>query len=269
MTDIILKNKQRFKFTLENFEGPLDLLLHLIVKNKMNIFDISLSELTDEYIAYINELNDKNIEVASEFVVMASTLLDIKARKLLPQITPKDDEEEEVITEEDIIKQLIEYKKYKEISGVISDLYSKNFGSFSKSMEKIKFKKKIEYTGQDFKPNEIFDIYNDIISRNKNKINKNSEEIKKIAIYEKITVRDKVKQIVNYLNANEQMVFNEIFNPVSCNNIEVVTAFLGALELSKLKQVDLSQNYLFSDINITKKQDTVNVNFDLASFTEE
>lgn len=269
MTDIILRNKQRYKFTLENFEGPLDLLLHLIMKNKMNIFDISLSELTDEYISYINELNDNNIEVASEFVVMASTLLDIKARKLLPQITPKEDEEEDVVTEEDIIKQLIEYKKYKEISAIISNLYSKNFGSFSKSMEKIKFKRKIEYTGQDFKSQEIFDLYNDIINRNKNKINKNSEEIKKIAIYEKVTVKDKVKQIVNYLNSNDQMVFNEIFNPVNCNNIEVVTAFLGALELSKLKQVDISQNYLFSDINITKKQNTVDINFDLASFTEE
>ena len=267
MADIILKNKPEYKFVLENFEGPLDLLLHLITKNKMNIFDISLSNLTDEYIKYIDELSEQNIEIASEFIVMASTLLDIKARKLLPQIEPKD-EEEEVLTEEDIINQIIEYKKYKEISLVISKLYSEHFGSFSKQMEKIKFKKKIEYTGQDFEKKEIFSIYEEILNRNKNKINKKSEEINKIALYEKVTVRDKVKQIVNYLNSNEQMVFNQIFNPEVCNNIEVVTAFLGALELSKLKQVDLSQNYLFSDINITKRNETENITVDLSKMME-
>lgn len=267
MAEIILKNKPEYKFVLENFEGPLDLLLHLISKNKMNIFDISLSKLTDEYIAYINELSEQNIEIASEFIVMASTLLDIKARKLLPQLEPKE-EEEDALTEEDIINQIIEYKKYKEISQVISKLYSENFGSFTKPMEKIKFKKKVAYTGQNFESQEIFSLYEDILNRNKNKINKKSEEINKIALYEKVTVKDKVKQIVNYLNSNEQMVFNQIFNPEVCNNIEVVTAFLGALELSKLKQVDLAQNYLFSDINITKKNEIENITIDLSKMME-
>lgn len=268
MADVIFKNRVEYKFTLDNFEGPLDLLLHLISKNKMNIFDISLSTLTDEYIAYINELSENNIEIASEFIVMASTLLDIKARKLLPQIEPKDEEEEEVITEEDIIKQIIEYKKYKEISTIIASLYSDNFGSFTKGVEKIKFKRQVEYTGQSFQKNDIFDIYSDILNRNRNKINKKSNEIKKIALYEKITVKDKVKQIVNYLNSNDQMVFNEVFNPEVCNNIEVVTAFLGVLELSKLKQVDLMQNYLFSDINVTKKNENNNITIDLSKMTE-
>ena len=253
MAELILKNRVGYKFTLDNFEGPLDLLLHLISKNKMNIFDISLSKLTDEYVAYINNLSEQNIEVASEFIVMASTLLDIKARKLLPQIEPSEDEEEE-ITEEDIINQIIEYKKYKEISQIISSMYNEYFGSFEKSMEKIKFKRKVEYTGQDLDKDEILNIYQDVINRNKNKINKKSNEINKIAMYEKITVKDKVSQIVNYLNVNDQMVFNEVFNINDLNNIEVVTAFLGVLELSKLKQVELEQSYLFSDINVTKKE---------------
>ena len=102
MQDIILNKKPKYHFVLNNFEGPLDLLLFLISKNKMNIFDISISDLTDEYIAYITELNESNVEVASEFILMASTLLDIKARKLLPELEPK--EEEEVVTEEEIIQ---------------------------------------------------------------------------------------------------------------------------------------------------------------------
>ena len=141
MQDMILNNKPKFKFVLENFEGPLDLLLYLISKNKMNIFDISISKLTDEYIEYINEMTENNIEIASEFVVMASTLLDIKARKLLPELTPKDDEEE-TINEEDIINRIIEYKKYKQISEIINEMYQNGFGSFTKSYEKIKFNKK-------------------------------------------------------------------------------------------------------------------------------
>ena len=136
MQDMILNNKPKFKFVLENFEGPLDLLLYLISKNKMNIFDISISKLTDEYIEYINEMTENNIEIASEFVVMASTLLDIKARKLLPELTPKDDEEE-TINEEDIINRIIEYKKYKQISEIINEMYQNGFGSFTKSYEKI------------------------------------------------------------------------------------------------------------------------------------
>ena len=100
------------KFNIKNFEGPLDLLLYLISKNKKDIFEISLSELTDEYISYLNEMNENNIEIASEFVVMASTLLDIKARKLLPQL--EEDEEEEQISEEEILRRISQYKIYKE-----------------------------------------------------------------------------------------------------------------------------------------------------------
>ena len=130
-------NKEKYNVVLQNFEGPMDLLLYLISKHKMNIFDISLSELTDKYIEYLNQLTEYNIEITSEFIVMAATLLDIKAKRLLPELEPK--EEEDDVTEEDIINKIIEYKKYKEISEKILDMYNENFGSFSKPFEKIKY----------------------------------------------------------------------------------------------------------------------------------
>ncbi len=240
------------KFNIKNFEGPLDLLLYLISKNKKNIFEISLSELTDEYISYLNEMNENNIEIASEFVVMASTLLDIKARKLLPQL--EEDEEEEQISEEEILRRISQYKIYKEASEKINEMYKINFGSFVKSFEKIKFNKKIEYTGDKFTKQDIFETYSNILFRNQNKINKHAKEIEKIAVYEKYTVQDKVKQIVGYLNENGNMVFNNVFNS-NCDNIEIVTAFLGVLELGKMKQVDIEQKYLFSDINVSRKNE--------------
>lgn len=266
MQESLFNNRSKYTFVLNNFEGPLDLLLYLIGKNKMNIFDISLSELTDEYIKYINELTEKNIEVTSEFIVMAATLLDIKARKLIPQIEPKEDEEE-VLTEEDIIQKIILYKKYKEVSNIINGMYRENFGSFSKPFEKIKYKEKTFYTGQAILPNELHDTYIRILELNKNKINKKAIELEKLAVYEKYTVKDKVRQIIDYLEENKNMVFNNIFNTTCCDNVEVVTAFLGALELSKLNQVSLNQEYLFSDINISKNNSS-KVKIDLSQIFE-
>lgn len=253
MQKVINNNTESYNLVIKNFEGPLDLLLFLITKNKMNIFDISLSELTDKYVEYLNEMTEQNIEIASSFIVMASTLLDIKARKLLPELEPEDDEEEH-ITEEEMINRIIQYKKYKEISEKINDMYSENFGSFSKPFEKIKYKSKVHYTGEKFDKDNISSIYISILTRNANKINKKAKEIEKLAIYEKVTVQDKVRQIVNYLDNNNNMVFNNVFNTNSCSNIEVATAFLGMLELSKLKEVAVSQDHLFSDINIEKAE---------------
>lgn len=265
MQKVINSNVENYNLVIKNFEGPLDLLLFLITKNKMNIFDISLSELTDKYIEYLHDMTEQNIDIASSFVVMASTLLDIKARKLLPELEP-DDTEEEHITEEEMINRIIMYKKYKEISEKINDMYTENFGSFSKPFEKIKYKSKIKYTGEKFEKENICSIYTSILIRNANKINKKAKEIEKLAIYEKVTVQDKVKQIVSYLDSNDNMVFNNVFNTNSCSNIEVATAFLGMLELSKLKEVSLNQDYLFSNINIEKAEHFGKV--DLSSIVE-
>lgn len=265
MQSVFLNNKPKYKLVINNFEGPLDLLLHLISKHKMNIFDISLSELTDRYIEYLEKMNDNNLEATSEFIVMASTLLDIKARKLLPELQPKEDEEE-IISEEDIIQRIIEYKKYKEVSNIIRDMYKSNFGSFRKDVEKIKYKVKREYTGGKIEADSLYNLYTNILLKNENKINKKSKEIEKIALFEKFTVKSKVKQIVNYLKSNKNMVFNQVFNPAECDNIEVVTAFLGVLELSKLNQVSIEQDYLFSDINVNQKND--NIIIDLSNFSE-
>ena len=153
------------------------------------------------------------------------------------------------------------------MSEVISSLYADNFGSFSKPFEKIKFDKKTEYTGQALDSNQMYNLYTAILKRNENKINKNSNLIDKIAVYEKITVKDKVTQIVNYLKNNNTMVFNEMYNTSKCQNLEVATAFLGVLELSKLKQVSINQEYVFSDINVIKKE-SANFDVDLSNILE-
>lgn len=265
MQKIINSDTQKYNLVIKNFEGPLDLLLFLITKNKMNIFDISLSELTDKYVEYLNDMTEQNIEIASSFIVMASTLLDIKARKLLPELEPEEDEEEH-ITEEEMINRIIQYKKYKEVAEQINNMYVENFGTFSKPFEKIKYKTKVKYSGEKFDKDNISNIYFSILTRNANKINKKAKEIEKLAIYERVTVQEKVRQIVNYLDTNDNMIFNNVFNANSCSNIEVATAFLGMLELSKLKEVSVNQEYLFSDINIQKAESFGKI--DLSSIVE-
>lgn len=251
MQEVIQRNVSKYTLVINNFEGPLDLLLFLISKNKMTIFEISLSELTDKYIEYLSQMEQMDLEITSEFILMASTLLEIKARKLLPELEP---EEEETLSEEDILNKIIEYKKYKEISAVIKNMYEGNFGTFSKSPEKIKFSKKQEQFNENIDKQKLYAIYVEMLKRNENKINVKAKEIEKLALYEKITVKDKVKQIINFLNKNNQMIFNDMFNSNSCSNIEVVTAFLGLLELSKAKEVSVDQKYLFSDINVVKNK---------------
>ena len=112
MQNILTLETNKYSIKLDNFEGPLDLLCHLIDKNKMNICDVKLSEITDQYIEYIKKMEEMNLEITSEFLVMSSTLLYLKSKHLLP----KEQEDEEEITEEELIRRIIEYKSYKEIT---------------------------------------------------------------------------------------------------------------------------------------------------------
>ena len=112
MQNVLTLETNKYKVKVENFEGPLDLLCHLIDKNKMDICDIKISEITDQYIAYLNAMEELNLEIASEFLIMASTLLYLKSKTLLPNNI----EDEKELTEEELLRRIIEYKKYKEIT---------------------------------------------------------------------------------------------------------------------------------------------------------
>ena len=116
---ILTLETNKYAVKIDNFEGPLDLLCHLIEKNKMNIYDINLSEITDQYVDYLKEQEKMNLEIASEFLVMATTLLYLKSKNLLP----KQEDDEEEITEDELIRRIIEYKKFKEISKILKQNY--------------------------------------------------------------------------------------------------------------------------------------------------
>lgn len=249
MTNILTLETKKYSLKLENFEGPLDLLCHLIDKNKMNINEVNISEITDQYIEYINTMQDLKLEITSEFLVMASTLLYLKSKSLLPKI---DTEGENELTEEELIYRIIEYKKYKEISKKLRDYFSEFSKRFCKISEKIELpSRRIE---QSFTCLEIANSYENLIEKNKNKINRNAINIEKIAVIEKVTIASKVKDIFKELTKKPRFVFNKLCKTNKYSKLETITAFSGVLELSKQKTILTEQELTFGDITIEKNK---------------
>ena len=251
MQNIFTLETQKYSIKINNFEGPLDLLCHLIDSNKMDIYDVNLNEITDQYIKYIDEMQKMDLEVTSEFLIMASNLLYIKSRKLLPRQT--ENNSEEMLTEEELLSRIIEYKQYKEISKEFSKLYDDNSKRiFRISKEKIELPK--QTISNEYSFDDLCNCYRKIITRNKDKVNKNAKNIEKIAIIDNYTVADTVKTMFRELLKTKKFVFNKLFSTNKCNKQEVVTAFSGLLEMSRKSKVITNQERLFGDIEVEKKR---------------
>ena len=248
MQNVLTLQSNKYAIKIDNFEGPLDLLCHLIDKNKMDIYDIKISEIADQYMEYIGKLEEMNLEIASEFLIMASTLLYIKSKGLLP----KQVEDEEELTEEELIQRIIEYKKYKEITMKLRENYEQYSNRLFKLAEEIKLPK--QTLEKQYDKDIITYIYMDIIERNKTRLNNNAENIKKIAITETYTVASKVKEMFKELIRKPKFVFNRLYTLSKCNKVEVVTAFSGLLELTRRDKVKVEQEKLFGDIVVERKK---------------
>lgn len=249
MNRILTLETNKYEIRLDNFEGPLDLLCHLVDKNKMDIHEVNISKITDQYIEYINAMKELNLDVTSEFVLMASTLLFIKSKSLLP----KQVEDEGELTEEELIHRIIEYKKYKEISKRLReqfDIYSKRFYKLPDKIELPKRKLEEKYSS-----NLLEEAYKNLLERNKEKINVNAANIERIAITETVTVTSKVKDIFRELMKKPRFVFNKLCKSKKYTKLETVTAFTGLLELTRRNKVKTEQEKIFGDITVEKARD--------------
>ncbi|MFR2534482.1 MAG: segregation and condensation protein A [Clostridia bacterium] len=246
MQKVLTMESNKYAIKIENFEGPLDLLCYLIEKNKMNIYDIRISDIADQYITYINQMENMNLEITSEFLVMASTLVYMKSKSLLP--TQVEDEKE--LTEEELLNRIIEYKKYKEAAKKLKE----NFEIFSKRYVKIQEeiplpKQRLEKA---YQKEIMVSLYAQVVENNSQRLNENAKNIEKIAITDTYTVGSKVKEIFRELLRKPKFVFNKLYTVSRCNKQEVVTAFTGLLELSRRSKVITSQEELFGDIVVEK-----------------
>lgn len=234
----------QYQIKMENFEGPLDLLCHLVEKNKMDICDIKINEITNQYLEYLQLMQEMNLDITSEFIIMASKLIYLKSKSLLPSL--EEDEEEEI----DLVQMLIEYKKYKENTTLLKQKLEECGGKFYKLPEKVELPKgKIE---KQYDSYIIPEIYSGFVRRENEKRNINADNLDKLAVNEKVTIRSKIKEILKFLLKAPTFIFNKVFNTKQKSKVEIVTAFLGLLELSKSSRIKISQNSLFGDISVTK-----------------
>lgn len=254
MQNPLLLETNKIQIRIENFEGPLDLLCHLIDKNKMDIYDINLNEITDQYIEYIKQMQEEKLAVSSEFLIMASALLLIKSKGLLPNA---DNSGEEELTEEELIRRIVEYKKYKEITSKLKEMYNEYSNRIFRLKENIELPK--QTLEKNYDKEIIVELYQDAIERYQTKVNINAQNIERIAIKDVYTVGSKVKEMFKALLTKPKFVFNKMYTISKCNKVEVVTAFTGLLELSRRSKVLTTQEELFGDITVErrKKEKTV------------
>ena len=247
LNKILALETNKYAIKIENFEGPLDLLCHLIDKNKMEIDKVNITQITEQYIEYLSTMEKLNLEIASEFIVMLSTLVYLKSKHLLP----KEGDNEEEITEEELIRRIIEYKKYKEIIKTLKENYNIYSKRIFKIPEKIELpNRKLE---RKYKKEDIIESYKFLIEKNENKKNKNAINIEKIAIIETVTIASKVKDIFKELVKKQKFIFSKLCASKKYTKLETVTALSGVLELSKRNKIITNQEKNFGDIIVEKK----------------
>ena len=220
---------------INEFEGPLDLLLHLIKKSNIDIYDISLSDITDQYLEYIHQMEELNLDIASEYLVMATELLEYKSRSLLPKKIEDDKEEED--PKEELIKRLVDYKKYKEIT------------SEFKKLEDIKTPSNInEYDEKVINNSEL--SVNDLISAFKKFIDRKEYEkpLNTKITTKELSVSDRIIKIKEILKTKNEVNFIDLFDKLTKEY--VVVTFLSILEMSKNKEIEIKQDNNFGNIII-------------------
>ncbi len=228
-----------------DFEGPLDLLLHLIKKSKVEIFDIEISDITNKYLNYIKKMSDMNLDIASEYLVMAAELIELKSKKLLP-IKKEEELEEEINPEEELKRRLVEYKKYKESTEVFKELEEKRSNYYTKAPEILQ-----KYSNEKFENDgsigvvDLIDAFKKLLERQE--YNKPMDT--KIARKE-LSVKERSAKIRDILKIKKKVKFIELFDDFS--KAYVVVTFLSVLEMVKNREINIKQDSNFSDIYLER-----------------
>ncbi len=230
-----------FDLKIHEFEGPLDLLLHLIKENKMDIFDIKIETITQQYLEYIEYQEKLNLEVASEYLVLAAELLEIKSKLLLPNQQVEEEQIEDDPREE-LVKRLLEYESYKKITKVLKEkeLIRKEVYTKAPSNVKNYIENQSEIKGN-ITLDDLLDAFQKYLERKKQ-----SQPLKTKVTEKGITVSTRRKEIFQLLKTKRKLTFSELF-PIVSREYVVVT-FLAILEMSKNKEILITQNDTFDDI---------------------
>lgn len=240
---------------LEVFEGPLDLLLHLIEKNKLDIYDIPIVEVTEQYLEYIRQMEKEDMNIMSEFLVMAATLIDMKCRMLLPREI--DEEGEEIDPREELVQQLLEYKMYKYMSLELRDLQvdaGRNFFGSPQIPEEVrKYKEPVDCQAllSDLSLDRLQEIFHMIMKRQEDRVDPVRSTFGKIE-RDEIDMEAKTGYVMEYARNHARFSFQKLLEKQK-SRMEIVVTFLIILEMMKMGQIAIEQQSICSDIMIISR----------------
>ncbi|NLM75342.1 MAG: segregation/condensation protein A [Clostridiaceae bacterium] len=241
-----------YTIKLDNFEGPFDLLFYLVEKNKIDIYDIPIAEITDQYMDYLDAMQKLDLEIASEFLVMAATLLHIKSRMLLPA-KETTDEEEEIDPREELILRLVEYKKYKDFSEYLKE-QEKDWVLVHYKLPEI-IPDLVIAEELDVSAEVLRSCYIRVMSQYKGRMNDVSKKMKRILDREKVSLKAKIREILDIVGRGIKICFSKLYNTAYKSRLEVATGFLAVLEVAKLGRARVEQPKAFGEIYITPRKD--------------
>lgn len=242
-----------YKVTIDNFDGPLDLLLHLIKEQDIDIYDIKIEDITKQYLDYIKAMKELNLSVASEYLVMASELVEMKSKMLLPKRCTDLSDEYEEDPREVLIEKLLLYKRYKEVTSDFKNLEKERKLILTKNPENLSIYAKEEEKNDSLGIDDLINAFNELLRR------KELERPVATKITRKeLSVSEKVNKIKNMLKSKKRINFEEIFDEPVVE--EVIISFLSVLEMVKKNEIELSQDGNFKSIIITLKEGVENEN---------
>lgn len=238
-----------YSIKINEFEGPLDFLLHLIKQQGIDIYDIEISEITKQYLDYINKMEELNINVASSYIVMAAELMEIKSKSLLPKKEEEveESEEEEIVSKENLINKLVEYQKYKDLTSEFKAMEETRQNIYIKSPEKLNnYVEKTLTKSEDTSIDDLVEAFKKFLER------KNNEKPITTKITNKeYSVKERKAHIASLLKEKKRVLFTELFE--ENNTAYIVVTFLSILEMTKEKLTTIRQDTNFSDITIEWK----------------
>lgn len=229
-----------YTLKINEFEGPLDLLLHLIKESKMSVFDFSVEEIVKNYLDYINKMKEFNLTIASSYLVMASELIEIKSRMLLPRHEKEDDDEED--PKERLVNRLIEYQKYKELTNEFKQLEERRKEIYTKLPEKLnEYIEDSSLKNSNVTLDDLIDAFSKFLERQKDNVVLETKITKK-----EITVEERRKEIKKRIIRNGKIKFFDLFDVL--NKEYVVVTFLAVLEMVRKNEINIIQENNFEDI---------------------
>ena len=260
-----------YKLEKLDFDGPLDLLLALLEKNKVDIYDIPIAEITAQYFDYVQQMEEEDLDIVSDFLVMAATLLDIKARMLLPREEKEEEEEED--PREQLVQRLLEYKRYKYIAHELdfyedyADRFMYKDGELPKELKSYEPPVDLDRLLKGVTADVLRDVYSKVLARMrdaKNTAHENFGTIKR----ERVSLARCIRTMVSYASTHRRFSFREMLDS-GAGKTEVVVSFLAVLELMRMGKVTVEQESFEQDLDVEVSENADLENIDLSDLVDE